>query len=632
MSETSATHHQFHRAIEEAYIKPIRNIVFIDDEYPTYQGFLSGAYKPAEKKQSAEKSDNAPFTLSSSTLGDDALLGSALNSEQVLQTIESSEAETTLTSKWPQTTDIVSLIQSCEEKYLPYFANSAKPPHGILVNADLLVLDYLLVQGTSDARYCLNILQQLNASHKMSLVVLYTHEEPEIVAQTLTIGLRGCGRKLLSNTGATTTISDEFAKEFIGAYIGYDDDKLKQLCTSSQIHGDIESIHKRLEEYITDKYKQILPTRSTCNNIECGFQDPQHPWIRGDKLFVTVLKKDPNTPLTLEMITSHLTKALCEYHPSPVSIIAQTCINNLTQESPIIIDQLFDSRETKAAILFHALTHDNPTAIGEEARAEQAGNELVQFIMEAITIPASQTAAKQALNIFGELFKSFSTENLMPSSCDSHAQRACLTFALTKELALPKLSNNDELKVAIFERLNATLCSHNNLLDFITTGTVFKCGIEYWVCTSPACDLVPGRNGSQGSYKRELHPANYFHACRLEKMDTTRSGTPKPLKEATSGQYIFIRVADGTDQVFLVLSKDGKPTPHIFYSATAGRLNTVKKIVLHKTKFSEDKSDFEVICEEAEAISQLRPAYASKILQHFGLHNSRIGVDFRNIK
>jgi hypothetical protein len=182
--------------------------------------------------------------------------------------------------------------------------------------------------------------------------------------------------------------------------------------------------------------------------------------------------------------------------------------------------------------------------------------------------------------------------------------------------------------------LNCFLSTEAFRSGHLTTGTVFRLPIskEHWVCMTPACDMVVREPIEEQVWTRAIYPMRPMVAVRLNSEQHDRA-----LGSAERGHYVFVEVG-GDRNSFSVFPK-GKDLPsyEFFFLHDAGRTTTAEAHNLPKFRASRVEVDPSIetsanarrfIDTEFEVVGQLRPAYASRLLQITGQHLSRIGVDF----
>ncbi len=185
--------------------------------------------------------------------------------------------------------------------------------------------------------------------------------------------------------------------------------------------------------------------------------------------------------------------------------------------------------------------------------------------------------------------------------------------------------NTDPNKVISF--LNAFLSTEAFGKSRITTGTVFRKGDEFWMVATPACDLTSRAPGAAQAWMKSIHPVRAMIAVGLRKEELGDA-----LKTATQGRHTFI--LDGEEMLcFSFLDKTtSTPNPEMFFVMEAGRVVSTEGMSVFRGMSVMRHNDEPHLSDASEytVVGQLRPNYASRVLQLAGAHLSRIAIDFFN--
>ena len=120
----------------------------------------------------------------------------------------------------------------------------------------------------------------------------------------------------------------------------------------------------------------------------------------------------------------------------------------------------------------------------------------------------------------------------------------------------------------VVHALNLYLSAEPFSAAHVTTGTVFRHSDrdEWWVCVSPACDLVPGQQPPTGSWYAELLPLRPMTALRLSEVNVTTG-----LKWATHARTVFV-CHDGRRLCFTAFDEPARHAkPETFFLFDEGR-------------------------------------------------------------
>lgn len=188
----------------------------------------------------------------------------------------------------------------------------------------------------------------------------------------------------------------------------------------------------------------------------------------------------------------------------------------------------------------------------------------------------------------------------------------------------------DRQEITVCQNIHA--CSKPVEGHHLQTGHVFtlKMGdalfperIEYWLCLSPACDLVPGQKES--GWAGRLRGFMAFKAVELHPVNLNTA-----LSRATAGNSIFFRIGD-TDHAFDFVEpaapgKTPNPRWEQMIAGNSGRF-TERTLSVHRVK-NVDSSTLSLGETHAEVVAQLRYEYALNLLQRLASSLSRVGLDF----
>jgi hypothetical protein len=160
----------------------------------------------------------------------------------------------------------------------------------------------------------------------------------------------------------------------------------------------------------------------------------------------------------------------------------------------------------------------------------------------------------------------------------------------------------------------------------LTTGHVFcitsqrgAADAEYWVCLTPACDLVPGQKVS--GWNERLGTSVPFSAFRL-----FRTTGKKGVDGATTNNFLFLMV-DGRAESFSIYENgesSRSPEWEQMLVTNQGRFKDGRRVELIRTAIAQDR--VEISNTDAEVVAQLRSEYALSLLQRASTFLSRPGL------
>jgi len=591
--------------IQEVYIDPIKSVLFIDDKFPTYAETIQGP-----------RPEQVLLDGDSLKLKDDAQYQNPFESEPKAAVAVAAEAAT------PDVERVLQLTKSCRAcGYIFDVENSAEAAlaaesgESFINKADFVVLDFILNDKADSGKDALNIIHHLNSTKRFNMVVVYTNNDPSDVAQEIAYFLRGKNETATFSSKVrklNEVIPQTLITEFFIRYLSGELTPLNGWYRAQNLQGDPDGkdIESVFEAYANKRFPDT-PVRSESLLRGCGATPSSEiPWICGKGVFVAVIRKN-KTGATIKTLLEILKDCLTTFVPSPISMLIHKSINTLKEGGTAILEQAFGDKETRAALLYRALTAEFQ-AVSPEKIIELRFGDLMRKALSALSFEVqSQTAD------FGQRLLSHCT-----SSCPGDNRINIAT-------KLEKCRCEDELQ--LFLKVNAALCCQPVETGHMTTGMIFRQKNKpshIWICATPACDLVPGRTRRGTGYRDLLSPANYFEALKITRV----AKSDEVLKIATRANHLFINV-NGKIETFKILQGDSpQPQSFIFYTQDGGYLSENRTLMLQT--ICADKNDNTAALalheHEFEVIGQLRQEYASRFLAINGDWNSRIGVDFVN--
>jgi hypothetical protein len=158
---------------------------------------------------------------------------------------------------------------------------------------------------------------------------------------------------------------------------------------------------------------------------------------------------------------------------------------------------------------------------------------------------------------------------------------------------------------------------------------VFRDGDDFWMVATPACDLTARPPGKAQAWMKSIHPVRAMIAIRLQKVEFKEA-----LPFATQGRHAFVVHQEKTLCLSFLDRMTSAPDPEMFFTVDAGKVSsangqapTFRGIRVTRVEAAPQLAD----AIDYSVIGQLRPNYASRVLQLTGAHLSRIGIDFFNV-
>ncbi|MFC6281776.1 MULTISPECIES: response regulator receiver domain [Polaromonas] len=556
--------------IEEAFIAPIRFALLVDDQFPIYSKIVDKAPAASQDSDRAAKLFN--FCRGKGWLCDVDNGASDKDQERISH----------------------------------------------LHQSDLLVVDFHLDPAKQeDPARALQILQQLAQSEHMNLVIIYTAAEPPSVVQEVAFSL-----------GAGVTLDADKFKNGVQWLEDLDPDiertisvqlntaVLDNFLYGKKPNGDSNALRKAIQEagaatgdlqnlVINVLCQLAMETRVTPDvvarrakqqgaRVSFGKKDESF-WVTQGNVFVVVVNKQDEPAVLVERLRS----ALVAWNPPALQVMMVHARAALERAGRLPDEKVLESSRRQAGWILRIL-------LGETAEIRRTH---LQELYD---------------RIFGRLVNTIST------SISEFGSKVFEPMAgVTPLLQAATMAGDESLnEIVVFHALNEHLCSEPHVDDYISTGVVFRSLIngtwDYWVCSSPACDLVPGQaTGWDG----EMKPLLPITAARLNPIrQSVTVGTL--LQDATHCRHLFLSEGGKPIALEIVDSKSRQMRLEMMLVEKEGRIENASfsARVLRVDgdgKPTTNNVDFEVV-------GMLRKDYANRILAESGQQRARIGVDYVN--
>lgn len=594
--------------VREVFIDPIRTMLIVDDDYPTLDDFIAPSQIPSGKK----KFDGA--------------------SKDVTQLNEMLHVARGRKKPWlVDVHDGRKVSQAKEERVAKHLHHS-----------DLMVLDYKLEGEDAGGTAAINILRELASNHHFNLVIVYTKGdgagEVGTVLSEISTGLTQA-RKIFDLTGT----EEDALKSALAAWEEVDDTifaKLYEQISPSELVGSLNNFRKQPSDLLKStegqQLKSILENKPAAIgiNIEHLFKfllskrqedlhaqlspddlgkiqisrDEKYQWISCEKLFVLVLSKVNCAPSEFE---TRLTEAIVSSYPSPHRLLLTKMRTAIDQRGLIAEADILKDKHVQTAWLKDFLT-------STPADVRSTISSTVSRHWDALG-----DILKPDLQTFGERLRTRFQED-----------------ELNTVMALCGLGEAGLRQEDIHKRYNCFVSTKPIDRGHLTTGHVFSLSkpivpteanpnpgneIQNWICLTPACDMVPGRNDK--GWKSRLGDRVPFVAVRLHAVPETRA-----LKNAQYNAMLFLDV-NGSIETFSIYGNDGSftsnPEWEQMFAENKGTFRDGEKLDL--TSIHDSESGLSTTNYEANVFAQLRSEYALNLLQKIGGHLSRpgLGMNFK---
>ena len=586
--------------------KPLRTVLLIDDEFPSYADLAHGETRDNRKK--------------------------FVQKYRALQLYEGFRDR--------------KMICDCENDVTDLHIERFR-------KSDLIILDYHLGPGDDDSQKAIDLLRTLSSSKHFNTVLLYT-AEPRLNEVWLDImaslsggwndfvaNLEGCAshhwhrlddEDKLPSASLDATI--QFARRQHLRDLTQDvreaaERELIDVDVPLNVCGDIikAMIHREMS-HRAGKYASVAPQRAE------GDCQQEVRWIQCNNSFVAILKKDDRQDGndTSERLMSYLNRALLAWRPNLFHILVSEVQNILDLEALATTDELLCEATTHTALwyyLLETLGPINPTS-ASDVRAPLV--DIIDKVVDGIRrrLCTDSELLNLASNVLlGELKDVGWTDETWPRRGQKKV-RGAFQLTRTKGIVQPQ---------DVLFRLNRFFSTEVFRHPHLTTGTIFlhRGTSEYFVTASPACDLIARQPGHGQSWAHSIHPLTPIVAILLHV-----GSIDSALTKATRARHIFLE-CDNEKLAFKIVNESGQPSYEFFFARNEGKIRDADgKRMFDAARLMPTDGDAKptdsasevrgddrnLVYQEFEIVGQLRNINAAQVLQMAGQHLSRIGLDF----
>lgn len=578
--------------IKEAYLKPIRSVLIIDDDYPTLSEIIEAPTTVPEQARIADKKWHTnPASL-----------------QNLIRQFRTKDP---------------ALLIDIHDGHQPTPADgSAIAAH--LHQSDLLVLDYNLEPASNSGTKSISIARELLSNDRFNIIVFHTVNELKPTFSNVLLGLMapvelentdefGAGKELVQDTIDASAVnairksiaSDQYLRYRLGLF---DNEKLKTLIKNDPVFNDFRTAIGALtlnnEQKVAlciwcmrefQRRNHALFSSEQVNDLKWSGPDSKRFWIRARSGFIAFAKKGADVS-----IFSELHETLKSWRPEPTRMISARLRAEIDNRGVIAEDITLNNASAFAGVFLNLLAKSNAAELQTEL-GSYLDLQTDQFL-DAVKTPVIDFAQKLI-------------ESERPAKT-KFKEKTKLFYGIDAEA----------MKSDILRNLNAFVCSKPVAGWHLATGHVLGMesaeSQEYWVCLSPACDLVPGQR-TDGIYSDVGEKMMPFMATQLHL--STSSPTENP------NSYVYLPLEGGVKQFSFVPAGDNERNPiwKVFLAGDSGKIQKEKKIKVHKMHMGARAPKFSPI--EATVVGQLRYEYALNLLNKFAANMSRVGLDFSGI-
>jgi len=622
----------FSDLVHEAFIKPLRSVLIVDDQYPTWEEIFNSKLETGPKSAIEAKSKEKMWH-SSDTATEVFRLVSEFRHQNPGLIIDIHDG----VSKEPggKTTGSETPQQLADH----------------LHQSDLLILDYNLEGGETGTggATARQILSSVLSNQHFNLVVVHTSENLDEVFYECAIALmQSCSSQydeklereldqlddiideaeaieefhrdnlvsLYDKALYSEVRSPETGKALFGAYMR----GVGKLWALSVISDSIKlkAAQKKsfffwaLREY--EKSIQFLFATGGSPKGLVWNGGAATKWLRTSRGFVCFVKKGP------VRLLDDLRASLEDWRPNPSRLLSAKYRYEISRMGADVEDESLRQKHAYAKFYDTILKPSELELEQEQIELLRAQNlkqhvarqsEMLSFLVEDEVID------------FGA--RVIASDNRGGNTFHEHYD--------------VDLANPDQNSEAIWQYNRHVCCLPSKVAkddgekkEQLDSGHIFKIGDEWWVCATPACDLQPGQNTiafSKGSDK-SLRP---FTALKLHQV-TKLNSREHTSRHINSGSYCYIDFKD------TVIGLGTKPSDDdIRYPgdvkvawrsmiAKNGGVIVNGKLELLDIQLELDGDRIRSALKTAEVVAKLRYEYALNFIQRVGGSVSRIGLGY----
>ena len=573
--------------ISEAFIEPIRSVLIVDDDYPTLDELLDqkiDADAGDEPVDSRKKWLEAPARFKA------VIDGFRKPHRSLLVDVH----------------DGTNVAPDGDAKVASHLHQS-----------DLLVLDFELDRTKPrDGQRAVEILRNVLSNNHFNLVVVHTSEDLDFVFRKILFGLlaeTGDGLEPEDEQRAIDAMAkredeDEDFLTALAAAVGPDQYSnfrrfpkayLRTMAKGEQPFAAFAQVAEDagwdrelrklvLQKQLLAEESKLRKAMNDTSPVGIEWSTGGVQWIKSESVFVAFSDKSEH-----EDLLQSLQRSLEAWSPQPSRLF----LNKLRAE----IDDYGVVAQSAALERQHALAHWYNRLL------EADGEERRWLISESVS-----RHSDQLLNIIFPRVEKFATDLVEAEAAVGTPTEHC------KRHFQVDLENENVMQKAATEH-NAFVSSKEPQGWHLNTGHVFRLEDEFWVCLTPACDLVPNQNKARADAYGGRLP---FTALKLYPAKEGRK------VDAYSGLFVYLTLANEVKVFkFNEQGKEGSaPQSQNFYADSLGRLS--EDLDFKVSRIEAGSRRLISVRQSAKVVSQLRYEYALNLLQRLGNWTTRIGLDF----
>lgn len=624
---------KFQELVNEAFISPLRSVLIVDDQYPTWEEiFNSNVTGEAYSKEAEANTAGKLWRSDSSVAGEIVNLIKKFRDQKpglIIDIHDGASVDNSQTSASGET---------------------PKQLADHLHQSDLLILDYNLEgpeagTGGDTAR---KIIASVLDNQHFNLVVVHTSEDlTKSIHECLRALLPSCTSKISEACEIEINELDELIveKEDIGEFDrSHIKDKLDMGTYLEARNSDGSIINSARRDFMKEK-GAFADLKAWADQLEltkrqqqhffywaiCTFEKPylsdftstpptglswsitdDHKWLRTSRGFVCFVKKGP------ENLLSELEAALVDWKPTPSRLLSAKYRHEISRIGAEVEDSSLRHK--------HAFAKFYETIIkpGKDSLSEEQ-IELLRYYK-----------LKDHVSRQSEMISFLVEDNVAEFGKRIYDADASNGFSFKQHYGVDLDRDADKSKA--IKQYNHYVCclpskkdisSESNIKEQLDSGHIFKIGGNWWVCATPACDLQPGQNVI--AFKKGDPDLMPFTAMPLFLAKNDDKITDSHIN---SGSYCYVDYCGEIIALGPHEALDNNKKPPIqkvnwkTFVAKKGGLIVNGKLQLLEFELALEDGKIKTYNREALVITKLRYEYALNYIQKVGASVARIGLEY----
>jgi len=586
---------EYRDLIKEVYIDPIRTVVVIDDEFPSLDGLI------------AEK-----------WYGEKGRGGTAENAEKVKDILAACRHKD---RRW--------LVDVHDGKTISTDDDQCIASH--LHQSDLMILDYHLDGNDGSGDKAIAILRELAANDHFNMVIVYTKGYENAtgdigrVIREIALGLTSSNSDLMLKPRSLKEVSKylekwedeeegitDKLKATVGenAYLavnhqfGIDWEKTKEMPEFQEAVSLFDSNANKpsklesslLLHWLVHEQQKKLDSKLSPNNLgHVDFRSSENGinWIRTSRLFITVIHKEQNNP---DSLPDKLVEALNHWSPKPHRLLMTKMRAALDTRGTLAEQEILENSFLQVAWFDELLIED-------ASQRKLNVNKTIERHWDGLGDSVQAEVADFASKVTDYL-------------CGLDPVKAY-------QIHCPDGGSNSD-RTQVLAAANCYHCTKTIEGNHLTTGHVLKIDTEYWLCLSPACDLVPGQE--KKDWSKNLKPNMPFKAVRLYEENNLK----KALQSVNNGNHLFLKIDSEIKALNFLPDDSASSTPRWeqMFAINQGIFTDDDRIISLR-RIGNHQEQLVVLEPSAQVVAHLRYEYALNLLQRLAVSFSRVGLDFQ---